>query len=111
MTSYIPPPCHDDTPLPQKAVPPPRAKVGHAQPWNAAQPLNLAPQLGLSPRIQNVESKLAQCLQLCPRLQLVKNRQRIQFPHRGLSPGAFKAEVDLTVVDPQLIIRQPEVAL
>ena len=97
--------------LPQKAVPPPRAKVGDAQLRNAAQPLNLAPQLGLGARIENVEPELAQCLQLRARLQFVENRQRIEFPHRGLGPRAFERQMDLPVAHRKLIIRQVEIVL
>ena len=72
--------------LPQKAMPPPRAKVAHAQPRNPAQPFHLLPQPRLGPRIEDVQFELAQLLQAGPRLQLVDGRERIDLPQRRLRP-------------------------
>src|SRR5450432_2568827 len=101
---------HDHIFLPQKTMPAARAKVRDAKPGHATQSLDLAPQLCLGPRIENVEPELAQRLQLSARFQLVQDRERIEFPHRGLGPGALECQVDLAVLYRQVIVREAEVA-
>src|ERR1700732_1216892 len=71
------------------------SQVANAQSGNAAQPLNLAPQLRLGPRVQYVEPKFGQLLQISPRLQLIQNRERIEFPHGGFGPRPFEGQMVL----------------
>ena len=90
--------------VPQKAMPPPRPKVAHAQPRYAAQTFHLFPQPRLGTRIKNIELKFAQFLQAGPCLQLVDHRERVNLPHRRLGPRALEAQRELPILHVQLKI-------
>ena len=57
-----------------------------------AQPLDLAPHLGLGAGIEHVELERAEALQGGARAQLVDDRERGNFPHRGVGPGPVEIE-------------------
>ena len=97
--------------LPEKAVAAAGSEVGDAEIGNSAQALDLAPQLGLCLSVQNVETELAQLFQIGSGPQLVDDGERIEFPHRGLSPEAVEGEMKVAVFDREFIVRQTEIAL
>ncbi len=92
-------------------MPPTRAEVAYAEPRNTAQPLHLLPKPGLGAGVENVQFKLAQLLQVRPRLQLVDGCKRIDLPKRRLGPQPVKTKRQLTIFDRQFKIRQTKIPL
>src|SRR5581483_5790158 len=97
--------------MPEKAVPTAGAEVADTQVRNTTQTRHLFPEPGLGAGIKNVEFQFAELFQAGAGLQFADLREREDLPHGGLGPEAMKLEIQLSIVDRQLIVGEPEITL
>src|SRR5581483_284692 len=90
-------------------MPTPRAEIRDTEIGDSPQAFHLAPQPGLRLGVQDVETKLAQALQIRARLQLIQDGKRIQLPHGGFGPLARKCQMKLAVCDRELVIGKAKI--